>query len=53
MSFSNYCFILTMWYVNNYIQIVKDEVKAGFILTMWYVNYKMAEYLEIADKVLY
>ena len=32
-------FILTMWYVNNSIEELKDDKKKCFILTMWYVNW--------------
>ena len=49
----NYCFILTMWYVN---AVKKNEDKLDkecFILTMWYVNHTKKLLLEYANKVLY
>ena len=32
-------FILTMWYVNNFLTDEVGDMLDCFILTMWYVNY--------------
>ena len=35
---NNYCFILTMWYVNKVVYTIAIDRAYRFILTMWYVN---------------
>ena len=46
-------FILTMWYVNEYVNDMYCKRYIGFILTMWYVNYGYDFPATVDEYVLY
>nr|WP_236873157.1 hypothetical protein [Clostridioides difficile] len=43
----NFCFILTMWYVNFSASSTMLYSSNGFILTMWYVNAHLTSSLRV------